>query len=156
VIPASATLTADFSARVAIDVFVAEVEGSIGVKGSATLAGGLSVGFTAHYEKDRFTAEATPQIDAALILGLRLYAQLRAEAGVGPFSVETTKTWEIDRFTYDPGIKVGLKAPIRYDSAASPSFQPPSLDQIQWVRPTIEPRDLLSKGMAGKGTEVES
>jgi hypothetical protein len=156
VIPANAALTASLEAGLSIDAVVASVEGKIGVRGSAQLAGGISVAFTAHYEKDHFTAQAIPEIKAALILTLGLYAKLRAEAGIGPFSVETTKIWDLKKFTYDPGLSFGMRAPISYDSAATPPFTPPAVDKIQWIRPQLEAGDLLSSAMAGKGTETES
>ena len=81
---------------------------------------------------------------------------MKAQAGIGPFSVETKKVWNLKNFRYDTGLQFGMKAPISYDSAQSPAFTPPTLDSIQWVIPDIHPGDMLSKIMSGSGTETES
>jgi hypothetical protein len=87
------------------------------------------------------------------VLGLDVDADVTAKAGIGPFSVETSKVWHLKQFRYDTGLKFGMKAPISYDSAANPPFTPPSPETIQWVLPEIKPSDMLSKLLAGSGTE---
>jgi hypothetical protein len=153
-IPAHAGIAGSVRAALAIDAYIASVSGGITVTASVNLDGGVFVAFTAHYEKDRFTAQATPEITAGLVLGLDIDADVKAEAGIGPFSVETRKVWNLKRFRYDTGMKFGMKAPISYDSAATPAFTPPSLEKIQWVLPDIKPADMFSKIMAGSGTET--
>jgi hypothetical protein len=152
-IPAQAGIAGSVRAALAIDAVIASVSGGITVTASINLGGGVFIAFVAHYEKDRFTAQATPEITAGLVLGLDVDADVRAQAGIGPFSVETTKVWHLKQFRYDTGLKFGMKAPISYDSAANPPFTPPSPDTIQWVLPELKPADMLSKLLAGSGTE---
>jgi len=155
-IPVRATISGSVEAGLAIDALVASVEGKIGVKASAELAGGTFVAFTAHYEQDHFTAQAEAALIAALTLLLKIYAKLHAEAGIGWFSVGTTKIWDLKNYRYSPGgLLFGLHTPIRYDSKASPPFTPPSPETIKWIRPAIQPGDMLSSVMAGEGTETE-
>jgi hypothetical protein len=154
-IPAHARIAGRVRGGLEIDVLVADVSGGITVIVSASLDGGLFVPFVAHYEKDRFTAQATPGITATLTLGLDVDADVTAEAGIGPFKVETSKVWHLKQFRYDTGLTFGMKAPISYDSAANPAFTPPSWEKIQWIRPEIKPSDMLSKLLTGSGTETE-
>jgi Domain of unknown function (DUF4157) len=155
-IPAHAGISGRVRAALAIDAVIASVSGGITVIASANLDGGLFIAFVAHYEKDRFTAEATPEINATLVLGLNLDADLTAKAGIGWFSVETTKVWHLKQFRYNTGLTFGMKAPISYDSASNPPFTPPSVDKIQWIRPQIDASDMLSSLMAGSGAESTS
>ena len=152
-IPAHAGISGRIRAALAIDAVIASVSGGITVIASANLDGGLFIAFVAHYEKDRFTAEATPEITAALVLALNLDADLTAKAGIGWFSVKTTKVWHLKQFRYNTGLKFGMKAPISYDSAANPSFTPPPMDKIQWIRPQLDPSHMLSSLLSGSGTE---
>ncbi len=155
-IPAQAGIAGSVRAALAIDAVIASVSGGITVTASVNLGGGVFIAFAAHYEKDRFTAQATPEITAGLVLGLDVDADVRAQAGIGPFSVETAKVWHLKQFRYDTGLKFGMKAPISYDSAANPPFTPPSPETIQWVLPEIKPADMLGKLLAGSGTESKA
>ena len=155
-IPARAGIGGRIEASLAIDALVASVSGGIAVTASVNLDGGVFASFTAHYDKDHFTAKAVPEITAGLVLGLAIDAQVKAQAGIGPFSVETKKVWNLKNFRYDTGLRFGMKAPISYDSALSPAFTPPTLDSIQWIIPDFRPSDMLSKIMSGSGAETES
>ena len=154
-IPAHAGISGRVRAALAIDAVVASVSGGITVIASANLDGGLFIAFVAHYEKDRFTAQAMPEITATLVLALNLDADLTAKAGIGWFSVKTTKVWHLKQFRYNTGLTFGMKAPISYDSAANPSFTPPSMEKIQWIRPQLDPSDMLRSLFSGSGTESE-
>jgi hypothetical protein len=71
-IPAWAKLEAYIYGGVALDVFVAEVGGKLVLTGTIKLSGGLFAPFKATYKAGKIFASLTPEIKAALILGIAL------------------------------------------------------------------------------------
>lgn len=145
-IPAYAGIYGSIRGALAISIAVASVSGGLTVTASADLDGKVQASIKLHYEKSRFALDALAEIDAGLVLGLKLDADVKAEAGIGPFSVETKKVWNLANYRYDTGLKFGMKAPLHY--ATDEPFHAPSLDQIQWVTPQIDPQQMLKKLMA--------
>jgi hypothetical protein len=148
-IPAYAGIYGSIRGAIAIDAKIASVSGGLTVTASANLDGKVQAGVQIHYQKSRFSLDALAQIDAGLVLGLNLDADVTAQAGIGPFSVETKKVWNLAAFKYDTGLKFGMKAPLHY--ASDEPFKAPSLDQIEWVTPDINVSELLEKVLKGGG-----
>lgn len=146
-VPAHAGIAGSVRGALAIDATLASVSGGLTVTASADLNGGAEAKLDVHYRKGNFTLDATAAIDLALVLGLKLDADVNARAGFGRFSVETGKVWHLAGYQYDTGLKFGMKAPLHYDS--SQPFKAPSLDQIEWTVPKINPGDMLQKVFAG-------
>jgi hypothetical protein len=157
-IPASAKLEAYIYGGVALDVFIAEVGGKIVLTGTITLAGGLFAPFSATYQQGRIDASITPEIKAALLLGLALDFTAWAKAGVGWLSVKTEKTWNLAKREIDTGLGFSLKAPISYSTATGPRL--PSIDQVELKKPDITTENMkrilreLVSGSSVKEREV--
>ena len=100
-------------------------------------------------DRDAFAA-----IEAGLVLGLKLDADVMAEAGIGPFSVSTKKVWNLASFRYPTGLKFGMKAPFHY--ASNEPFKAPTMDSLEWITPDINVSDMLSKIMASASSKEES
>lgn len=154
-IGASAHITGRIAGSVAVDVGIASVEGGLAVTATASLDGRVQSEATIHYQKSRIEFDANFDLLLGLALILALHAFVKAEAGVGPFTVETEKDWTLASYTYDTGLKFGmkLKKPIHY--ASDEPTKLPSFDDIEWITPTIDPGDVLSK-VFGSSASKES
>ncbi|HVZ38040.1 MAG TPA: DUF4157 domain-containing protein [Candidatus Kapabacteria bacterium] len=148
-IGADASITGAISGGVMLDAFVASASGELGVSATAQLNASLSSVVKVHYSRGRFELDANFDLPMALLLRLALQATVRAEAGIGPFKVETHKTWDLASYTYDPGLKLRLKMrkPIHY--ASDQPFSIPSVDDIEVIKPTFSPTDMLKSAFAG-------
>ena len=104
----------------------------------------MNVPFHAHYKDGKVIADVGFEANLALILSLALIASVEAKAGIGWLSVKTGKEWTLGSFTYDPGLSLGmsLKKPIHYESPAN--FTLPSVDDIAWVKPVLDAKNLVS------------
>jgi hypothetical protein len=153
VIPAYAGIYGKVRGSIAIDVAIASVSGGLTVTASADLEGGLKAAVKIHYEKSRFTLDAFAAIEAALVLGLKLDADVMAEAGIGPFSVSTKKVWNLASFRFPTGLKFGMKAPFHY--ASNEPFKVPSMDQIEWITPQLSVGEMLEKIMENASSKEE-
>jgi hypothetical protein len=150
-IPAYAGIYGSIRGAIAIDAKIASVSGGLTVTASADLDGKVQAELQIHYQKSRFSLDALAAIDVGLVLGLKLDADITAQAGIGPFSVETKKVWNLAGFEYDTGLKFGMKAPLHY--ASDEPFKAPSLDDIQWVTPSLSVTDMLQKLLQGGGRQ---
>lgn len=156
-IGANASVTGGIRGGVAVDARIASLEGTIRVGATAQLRGSISSQIDAEYKSNRLIVDGNLALMLELLLRLTLDAIVTAEAGIGPFSVETQKSWNLGRYDYDPGLRVGLRtrSPIRYDSAQP--FRAPSLDQIEVVKPDIRVNDVMQRLFArAVGREVET
>jgi hypothetical protein len=144
VIGATASISGTIKGGIKLSVVVASIRGDLGITATATLKGGMNVPFHAHYGNGKITADVGFEANLALILSLALIASVEAKAGIGWLSVTTGKEWTLGSFTYDPGLSLGmsLKKPIHYESPAN--FTLPSVDDIAWVKPTLDPKNLVS------------
>jgi hypothetical protein len=138
--PVSASLSASVSGGIKIDAFIAEVGGKITITGVVTLAGGLRVPFKGRYANKRLTVELTPEVQLGLLLGVGLSASVWAKAGVGFLSVKTSKTWDLGHRQVGTGLKLGLRAPVSYDSETGAKL--PSADQVQLIKPDFSAKNL--------------
>jgi hypothetical protein len=139
-IPAWAKLEAYIYGGVALDVFVAEVGGKLVLTGTIKLDGGLFAPFKATYKAGKIFASLTPEIKAALILGIALDFTAWAKAGIGWLSVKTEKTWNLGRREVNTGLGFSLKAPLEYSTDTGPKL--PSIDQIELKKPDITSENL--------------
>ena len=139
-IPAWAKLEAYIYGGVALDVFVAEVGGKLVLTGTIKLSGGLFAPFKATYKAGKIFASLTPEIKAALILGIALDFTAWAKAGIGWLSVKTEKTWNLGRREVNTGLGFSLKAPLEYSTDTGPKL--PSIDQIELKKPDITSENL--------------
>ncbi|MES1254385.1 MAG: hypothetical protein ABUS56_02175, partial [Acidobacteriota bacterium] len=142
-IPASANLTAMIGGGIGVEAGLARVRGTLRINarlGLDAVAGGpLDVS----YENQVFSIRARPGISAALVLGLSLDANARAEAGFGPFTVGTEKTWNLGRRDVTLG-RFSVYAPISYSSDAG--LQVPGMDELEWGPiETPDPANILSQ-----------
>jgi hypothetical protein len=144
VIGATASVTGTIKGGIKLSVVVASVRGDIGITATGTLHGGMDSKFHAHYKDGKVTADIDFHAELALIFTLALIASVEAKAGIGWLSVKTGKEWTLGSFSYDPGLSLGmkLKKPIHYESPANFIF--PSVDDIDWVKPTLNGENLVS------------
>jgi hypothetical protein len=129
----------------AIDAGIASVSGGLTVGAQADLQGNAQADLKIHYTKSRFEFDAKGMIEAGLALGLTLDADVRAEAGIGPFTASWIKVWHLAAYKLDTGLRFGLEAPLHYDS--DKPFKAPSVGDIKWTLPTLGPQMLLDKAM---------
>jgi hypothetical protein len=134
-VPASVYLKAHIFGGIILSVFIAEIGGKIVLTGTITLTGGLFAPFQATYKGGKIEASLTPEIKAALLLGLALDLTAWAKAGVGWLSVKTEKTWNLARREIDTGLGFSLKAPIEYSTERGVKF--PSVKDIDLKKPDI-------------------
>lgn len=142
-IGASATVSGEIYGSISLDVLVAEVAGGISIIPSATLAGSFTADVLAQYEKGDYSLDAALAVELGLKLALALSAWVKAKAGISIFSVETRKDWTLAKFSYDTGLKLGVKAPIHYSSKEP--FKLPSADQIVFTKPDIDVTRMLER-----------
>src|SRR4029453_16257132 len=117
-----------------------EVGGKLVLTGTIKLDGGLFAPFKATYKMGKSEASLTPEIKAALILGLALDLTAWAKAGIGWLSVKTEKTWNLARREVNTGLGFSLKAPLEYSTDKGATL--PTLDQIELKRPDITTENL--------------
>ncbi|HEY3052523.1 MAG TPA: DUF4157 domain-containing protein [Thermoanaerobaculia bacterium] len=155
-IGASAHVTGKVRGGIALEIAIASVAGGLEVSATATLAGEVLASVSIHYQKSRFELEADFSVLLALILTLALNAWVRAQAGFGPFKVETGKTWELASYRYDPGLQLGMKLKKKLRYASDEPFQPPSLSDIEWITPKIDPKAMIEKIFSGSKQEEKT
>lgn len=151
-IGASATVSGEISGSIALDILVAEVSGGVSIIPSATLKGEFTADALAEYEKQNYSLKADFAVNLGLTFALALTAWAKARAGISVFSVETRKDWTLAKFTYDPGLKLGVKAPVSYKSGEGVKL--PSADEIVWTKPTIDVQGML-KSIFGSARSEE-
>ena len=146
-IPASAHISAMIGGGLRLEAGLGRVQGTLRVSArlalDATAGGPLDV----RYEAQVFALTARPGIDAGLNLGLSLDANARAEAGVGPFTVGTEKTWNLGRRDVSLG-RFSVYAPISYSSDTG--LEVPGVDDLEWgPMPDINVPDLVEQLISG-------
>lgn len=153
-IPAHFSITGEVSGSVALDLKIASVAGGLTVSVTASLDGHVLSNLKAHYAQGKFEAQADFEMILALALYLALKAFVKAEAGVWRFKITTTKEWELAKFQFDTGMKLGLKLkkPVSYSSERG--FEAPSLNDIEWILPKFEPKKAVEESFnRDKGKE---
>jgi hypothetical protein len=154
-IGARAYISGSISGGIEVSIGIASVEGGLTITATASLEGHVASEVKIHYQKSRVELDANFEVLLALALTLALDAFVKAKAGVGPFSVETKKVWNLASFKFDTGMQLGmkLKNPIHY--ASDQPFKFPSLDDIQWIKPDIDPKKVLERAFASGSSKEE-
>jgi hypothetical protein len=154
-IGARAYISGSITGAIEVSVAIASVSGGLTITATAQLEGHVASEVKIHYQKSRLELDANFEVLLGLALMLALDAVVRAKAGVGPFSVETKKVWNLAAFKFDTGMKLGmkLKKPIHY--ASDQPFQFPSLDDIEWIKPDIDPKKVLERAFGGGSSKEE-
>ena len=152
-IGAKVYVSGSISGAVEVDAGIASLSGGLKVTATASLEGEAASEVSIHYTKSRFEVDADFHVLLTMALALALDAFVRAKAGIGPFSVEKTKTWNLAAVRFDTGMQLGMKMkkPLHY--ASDESFQFPSLSDIEWITPTIDPKQVLEHVFSGGGKE---
>lgn len=142
-IGANAHITGSISGSIVLDAVIASASGGLKVSATAMLDGHLASQIEIHYSKGKFEVKADLDLLLALTLKLALDAFVEAQAGIGPFKVSTRKDWNLASYTYDPGLKLGIKtkSPLYY--ASDQPFKAPSLDQLEFIKPNINVTEAL-------------
>jgi hypothetical protein len=151
-VPMFFTITGYVSGGLVLDVLIAEAGGKLVVSLTAGPQAEATATLKAKYSKGEFRAEVDASFIAELFLRLCVSAYVWAEAGVWRFKVRTSKSWNLLDFPYRPGIKfgiAGLKKPIAYSSKTG--FELPSLDDINWVKPSLDAPGALKSGIDAAG-----
>jgi hypothetical protein len=143
VIPAYAGISATIRGGIGVSVGIGSLTGGLNITGSANLRGGLDAQFTIRYARGVFVAEANAAIEAGLILGLDLTADVTAR--VGAFGLEYAKRWEwpLAGYRFDTGLSFRIAAPIRY--ASNEPFHAPSVDDITFTPPRLDIGALIPR-----------
>jgi Domain of unknown function (DUF4157) len=131
-IPAEAGITGRIGGGLGVSAGIASVTGTINVTAALNLTATAGGPLDANYSNSRVEISARPGINAALNLGLSLDAIARAQAGIGSFSVETSKTWNLGRRNINLS-QFSMAVPIRY--ASNEDFRAPSMSDIEWGPP---------------------
>ena len=156
-IPAFFSVTGYVSGGLVLDLLVVEAGGKLIVSATAELNGEAGAKFWAKYAKGEFKAEADIKLILELILKFCVDAHVWASAGVWRFKVTTGKSWHLLGYEYRPGLRLGidgLKKPISYSS--NTGFDLPSLDDINWVTPSLDAKHALKSGIDAAGDVPES
>jgi hypothetical protein len=150
-IGASAYISGRIAGSIVLDAVVASVSGGLAITATASLDGHVAAEVMLHYQKSRFEADAKFEMLVGLALTLALDAFIKAKAGVGWFSIEREKDWNLATFRYDTGLQFGmkLKNPLHY--ASDEPIKLPSFDDIEWIKPQVDPVDMIKKIFAGAG-----
>lgn len=150
-IPARAYVTAAARAELGVQVDALIVKGGVGagleLTGNIELSGEVFGTLTAAYKARRFTATMVAGLRAELVLGLALTAYLRAYASslVPGLGAEQRWDWKLAQASFPTGLQFELSAPFAYDSAGSPAFKPPGLNDVTFIKPNIDPKALIQK-----------
>ena len=157
-IGAHAEISGSISGSIVVDAVIASVSGGLTITATASLDGHVSSQATIHYQKSRLEVDANFEMLVGLTILLALDAFVKAKAGIGPFSVEKEKVWNLASKKFDTGLQFGmkLKNPIHY--ASDQPMKLPSFDDIEWTIPKIEPGNILDnvfKSSSSKEEEVK-
>jgi hypothetical protein len=146
-------VSGSISGSVVVDAGIASLSGGLKVTATASLEGEAASEVSIHYTQSRLVVDADFHVLLTMALLLALDAFVKAEAGIGPFSVEKTKTWNLAALRFDTGMQLGMKMkkPLHY--ASDESFQFPSLSDIEWITATIDPKQVLERVFSGGGKE---
>jgi hypothetical protein len=150
---ASAHITGKISGSIVVDAVIASVSGGLTISATALLDGHVASEVTLHYQQSRFEVDAKFELLVGLAIILALDAFVKAKAGIGPFSVEKEKVWNLASFKYDTGLQFGfkLKKPLHY--ASDQALKLPSLDDLEWTVPKLDPGDILKHSFGGAGSK---
>jgi Domain of unknown function (DUF4157) len=143
-IAAGAHISGSISGSIVLDVGIASASGGLTVTATALLDGHVASQVELHYMKGRFDVKADLDLLLGLALKLALDAFVNAEAGIGPFKVGTRKDWNLASYSYDTGLKLGMKTKTPLYYASDQPFKPPSLDQIEITKPNIDVSKVLA------------
>ena len=154
-IGASAYISGKIAGSIVVDAVVASVSGGLSITATAALDGHIGSKVTLHYQQSRIELDANFEMLVGLAITLALDAFVKGSLGVGYFSVEREKTWNLATYKYDTGMKFGmkLKNPIHY--ASDQAVKLPSFNDIEWTVPKIDPGDVLSKVFGSSASKEE-
>ena len=141
VIPAYAGIWVSVRGAIGVSVAIASVTGGLTVRGDLGLRGGFDSKVDIGYRASRYTVDAEAAIRARPVLKLSLDADITAEAGVGPLSVEKQWVWHLAGFEAGSDLEFAIIVPLHY--ASDEPFAFPSLDQIRFVYPKIDASKIL-------------
>jgi len=152
-IGASAHITGKISGSIVVDAVIASVSGGLTISATASLDGHVASEVRLHYQQSRFELDAKFELLVGLAIILALDAFVKARAGIGPFSVEKEKVWNLASFKFDTGLQFGfkLKKPLHY--ASDQPVQLPSLDDLEWTVPKLDAGDILKHAFGGAGSK---
>lgn len=144
-IGASAYVSGSISGAIMLEAYVASVSGGLKLTVTAALDGHFAADASVHYRQSNFVVSGNFEVMLQLLFKLAIDAFVKAQAGIGPFKKETSKTWNLAGYTFDPGLKLGVKSrkPIVYDSQKA--FEAPGLDDIEVTKPNLNVQDMMSK-----------
>lgn len=129
----------------AIDAWVASVSGGLTLGAQADLSGSASADLQLHYTKNHIEFDAVGRINAGLILGLSIDGDVTATA----LTKEWKKVWRLAGYQYDTGLQFGMEAPLHY--ASDKPFRPPSVSDIKWTIPKLDPATILKDAIEKAG-----
>ena len=118
---------------IALSAGIASISGGVSVTGDAGLRGAINASVNLQYRASQWRLRTMAELLVHPELLLTIDARARAEAGVGPFTVEAVRTWNLARFNWGSDLNFGLRFPFEY--ATGQEFRFPSFDQIVWVYP---------------------
>ena len=118
---------------IALSAGIASISGGVSVTGDAGLRGAFTANALLQYRASQWRLRAAAELLVHPELILTIDARARAEAGVGPFTVEAVRSWNLARFSWGSDLNFGLRFPFEYVSGQE--FRFPSFDQIEWVYP---------------------
>lgn len=152
-IGASAHITGKISGSIVVDALIASVSGGLTISATASLDGHVASEVRLHYQQSRFELDANFELLVGLAIILALDAFVKAQAGIGPFSVEKEKVWNLASFKFDTGLQFGfkLKKPLHY--ASDQPLKLPSLDDLEWTVPKLDAGDILKHAFGGAGSK---
>ncbi len=144
-IGAAAHVTGSIRGGIMLEAYIASVSGGLELRTTAALDGHFAANAAIKYQESHFIVSGEFEVILQLLFKLAIDAYVKAQAGIGPFKKETSKTWNLAGHTFDPGLKLGVKSkkPIVYDSQKV--FEAPSFDDIEVTKPNLNVQDMMGK-----------
>src|SRR5262249_53732817 len=136
-------ITGKVTGSIVVDAVIAEVSGGLTISATASLNGEVLSNVKFTYTKERYALTADFAASLALAIRLALEAFAHAQAGVGPFKVETEKRWTLAAKEFNTGLKLGIavKKPLSYSS--DKGLEVPGASDIEVTKPNLDTSRLL-------------
>lgn len=138
-LPMGAELVIIIGGGVGLSVLIASVTGGIDLVGTAGAYATISVRPKFQYKEGKYSFKGMAELQAAAIAKLGVNAFAAAEVGIAWFSKEVwRKDWELAAFIWDPGLSIGLRAPLDY-TLGEPfnpelTFEPVKIDANKLIK----------------------
>ncbi|MFO0869866.1 MAG: DUF4157 domain-containing protein [Pirellulales bacterium] len=140
-VPATAELSLVLSAGIGASLLIVKALGGLQARGSVGLLGALSVPIELKYVQNRFTVQGAAEIFAQPKFRFQLDAFVKVEADLLLTTIELyARQWKLAAWEWGSDFRIGLRFPVSY------TFGEPfrlSLDQVQFIAPTIDVRRLV-------------